>query len=291
MEPPKISADALRAHVEKLAGEIGERNVFTTAMLARAADYIEQTWRTQGYQVMRHPYKVYNVTCSNLEITCRGKDEPNEIILVGAHYDSVAGCPGANDNGSGVAAMLEMSRVFATLAPRRTVRFVAFVNEEPPFFETEQMGSRVYAKTAKTRGDDIRGMICLETMGYYSNQRGSQRYPFPFNLFYPNRGNFIGFVSNLRSRSVMHCAVRAFRAHSDFPIECCATWARISGVDWSDHASFWREGYRAFMVTDTAPFRYRHYHTDQDTPDKIDYDSLARVTGGLCGTIASLAAE
>jgi hypothetical protein len=291
MEPPKIPADALRAHVEKLAGELGEHNVFCATQLHRAADYIERVWRDQAYEVTRYPYEVYNVECANLEVTRQGKTRPSEIILVGAHYDSVAGSPGANDNGSGVAAMLELSRFFANRDPARTIRFVAFVNEEPPFFQTPQMGSRVYAKMAKTRGDDIRGMICLETMGYYSDQRGGQRYPFPFNLFYPNRGNFIGFVSNLRSRSVMHRAVRAFRAHSDFPVECCATWGRIPGVDWSDHASFWREGYPSFMVTDTAPYRYPDYHTAQDTPEKIDYDSLARVTEGLCGTIASLAAE
>ena len=222
-------------------------------------------------------------------MTRRGKSKPDEIILIGAHYDSVESSPGANDNGSGVAAMLEIARAFATLQPERTVRFVAFVNEEPPYFETDNQGSRVYAKLAHKRGDDIRVMLSLETMGYYSDQPGSQQYPKPFNLFYPDRGNFIGFISNFRSRAVMHDAVRAFRAHADFPVESCATFERIEGVNWSDHASFWREGYRAFMVSDTAIFRYPYYHTADDKPDKVNYPALARVSAGLCGVVAALA--
>jgi Zn-dependent M28 family amino/carboxypeptidase len=231
------------------------------------------------------------IDCLNLEVTRRGKAKPDEIILVGAHYDSVEGSSGANDNGSGVAALLELSRAFVALTPDRTVRFVAFVNEEPPYFQTEQMGSRVYAKAARQRGDDIRVMISLETMGYFSDQPGSQQYPSFFRWFYPDRGNFIGFISNLGSRSVMRRAVAAFRAQTDFPVECCATFAKVPGVDWSDHGSFWHEGYRAFMVTDTAPYRYPHYHTEFDTPDKVDYESLAKVTAGLCGVVSALAAE
>lgn len=289
IESVNVSADNLKAHVEMLAGDIGERNVFRTNELGLAAAYIEHEWRKQGYEVTRQTYKAYDVECANLEVTRRGTDRTNEIVLIGAHYDSVAGSPGANDNGSGVASMLEISRVFARLDPARTVRFVAFVNEEPPFFETGQMGSVAYAKMARARGDDIRAMISLETMGYYSDEPGSQKYPPLFNFFYPNRGNFIAFVSNLKSRSLLHRSVGAFRAHSDFPIECVATFAAIQGIGWSDHASFWKQGYRAFMVTDTAPFRYPHYHSDEDTPDKVDYDKLARVTEGLCGVVMTLA--
>jgi Zn-dependent M28 family amino/carboxypeptidase len=209
-------------------------------------------------------------------------------------YDSVAGSPGANDNATGIAALLELSRLFAggsigATPSQSTLRFVAFANEEPPFFKTPQQGSRVYARACRQRGDDVRAMIALETMGFYSDTPGSQRYPFPFSLFYPSRGNFIAFVSNLKSRSVMRRAVSAFRAHSDFPLESCATFARVPGIDWSDHGSFWHEGYRAFIVTDTAPFQHRHYHETSDTPDKVDYAALARVTQGVAGAIASLA--
>ena len=291
MEPGEISVEALKAHVEMLAGQIGERNVFRPKELQRAANYIEKEWRAQGYEVARLPYQVSGEDWANLEVTRRGKDRADEIILVGAHYDAVMGSPGANDNGSGVAALIEMSRRFAEMEPTRTVRFVAFVNEEPPFFQTGQMGSMVYAKTARERGDDIRAMISLETIGYFSPEKGSQQYPPLFRLFYPSEGNFIAFVSNLKSRSLLHRSVAAFRAHSDFPIECVATFAAIPGIDWSDHASFWREGYRAFMVTDTAPYRYPYYHSESDTPDKIDYESLARVTQGMCGVAASLAEE
>lgn len=289
MTPPAISADALRAHVQALAGDIGERNVFCPGSLPRAAGYIEAEWRKQGYEVTRQPFPAGGVECVNLEVTRRGN---SEIVVIGAHYDSVAGSPGANDNASAVAALLELSRQCSGNVPAaRTLKFVAFVNEEPPFFKTPQQGSRVYARACRERGDDIRAMIALETIGCFSEEPGSQKFPSRlFNLFYPDRGNFVAFISNLRSRGVMHDAVRVFRAHSDFPVKSCATFARIPGIDWSDHGAFWHEGYRAFMVTDTAPYRYPHYHEASDTPDKVDYAALARITSGLCGVIASLAA-
>lgn len=283
MTPANISSDALRSHVQTLAGDIGERNVFLPLALARAAGYIETEWRKQGYQVTRQDC---GNAFHNLEVTRPGN---REIIVIGAHYDSFAGSPGANDNATGIASLLELSRVFAGIQTARTLKFVAFANEEPPFFKTPQQGSRVYARACRLRGDDVRTMIALETMGCFSDKSGSQSYPFPFRLFYPSRGNFVGFVSDLKSRGVMRRAVAAFRAHSDFPVESCATFAGVPGIDWSDHGSFWREGYRAFMVTDTAPYRYRHYHEATDTPDKVDCAALARVTQGVAGAIASLA--
>jgi Zn-dependent M28 family amino/carboxypeptidase len=284
-----ISVEKLRAHVQMLAGEIGVRNVFRRQELQRAAEYIERTWREQGYEVVRDTYQANRVECANLEVTLRGTSRAGEIIVVGAHYDTVDESPGANDNASGVAALLELSRVLAGSALSRTIRFVAFVNEEPPFFETQEMGSRVYANRARQRGDDIRAMMALETIGYFSEEPGSQRYPPFFRWFYPDRGNFIAFVSDLRSRPLLQRAVAEFRARSDFPVECCSTFARVPGVDWSDHGSFWREGYRAFMVTDTAPYRYPHYHTEFDTPDRVNYEALARVTLGIRGVVSALA--
>jgi Zn-dependent M28 family amino/carboxypeptidase len=278
----------LRAHVHVLAGEIGERNVFQPHNLQKAADYLENFWRNLGYEVTRHVYDVRGVRSANIEISRRGAKNPDEIVLVGAHYDSVWGCPGANDNGSGVAAMLEISRAFLKISPKRTVRFVAFVNEEPPFFQTAQMGSRVYARDVRKRGDNIIAMLSLETIGYYNDEKNSQKYPPLFNFFYPDRGNFIAFVANFGSRPLLQRAVRAFRAHSDFPVECVSTFASVPGVDWSDHGSFWREGYQAFMVTDTALYRYPYYHTDWDTPDRVDYESLARVTDGLVAVVREL---
>ncbi len=282
-------AARIEAHVRELAGAIGERNVFRPQALRAAADYIEGTWRAQGYAVSAQTYDAYGVACTNLEVSRPGRARPGEILLIGAHYDTVRGCPGANDNGSGVAAMLELSRHFANLTPAITVRFVAFVNEEPPSFFTGQQGSAVYAKAARGRGDDIRLMVSLETIGCYFDEPGSQRYPPLFRYFFPDRGNFLGLVSDFRSGRALRRMARTFRRHSDFPLEHVATFRWVPGVAWSDHLSFWRCGYRALMVTDTAFYRYRYYHTSEDTPDKLAYPALGRATEGLCRCFTDMA--
>jgi len=279
----------LQAHVQTLAGDIGERNMRHLPALNDAARYIQEQWNQQGYDVKRLTYRISGVSYRNLEVTREGDGRRREIMLVGAHYDSVIGSPGANDNASGVAALLEISREFAAIAPAMTLRFVAFVNEEPPFFMNEQQGSMVYAKQARDLGDDIRLMASLETIGWYSNQPGSQHYPPLFNLLYPDRGNFIGMVSDFRSRTAMRRLARAFRAHSDFPLQTVATFRFIPGVSWSDHRSFWNYGYRAMMITDTAPYRYPHYHAASDTPDKIAYPELSSVTHGLFAAFMEIA--
>lgn len=284
-------AQRLQAHVETLAAQIGERNVFRPRALAEAADYIESVWRQQALAVSRQTYRAHGVDCSNLEVTIPGQRDGDALLLIGAHYDSVAGSPGANDNGSGVAALLELSRQLAARPPQGAIRFVAFVNEEPPFFYWNQMGSMVYASAARRRGDDIRLMISLETMGYFTDAPGSQRYPPLFRLCYPDRGNFIGFVSDLRSRRWLRRTVSLFRRHSDFPVESVAMVRWVPGIGWSDHLSFWRQGYPALMITDTAPYRYPWYHTPNDTPDKVDYAALGRITAGLAATLRSLAAS
>jgi Zn-dependent M28 family amino/carboxypeptidase len=172
---------------------------------------------------------------------------------------------------------------------QRTVRFVAFTNEEPPFFLSRKMGSRVYAIRSRQRGENIVAMFSLETMGYYSEAPDSQSYPFPFGLFYPHTANFIGFVGNIGSRHLVRQALASFRNHAQFPSEGTAAPGWLTGIGWSDHWSFWREGFRAIMITDTALFRYGPYHTDYDTPDKVDYDRLARVTDGVAKVVAELA--
>jgi Zn-dependent M28 family amino/carboxypeptidase len=280
--------ERLRHHVSVLAGEIGERNIHRSAALHAAADYIRREWKAQGYVVTSHRYAVGAVQSENLEVTVRGKARPDEIILIGAHYDTVPGSPGANDNASGVAALLEISRDFVGLEPARTVRFVAFVNEEAPFFASGQMGSMVYAKAARARGDDIRLMASLEMLGFYSDQPRSQSYPPLLGFFYPDRGNFVAFVSNLRSRKRLQEIVQTFRAHSDFPAESLAGFESVPGLAWSDQLSFWRQGYPAVMVTDTAFYRYAYYHTAFDTPDRLVYASMARVVAGLRLTVAVL---
>ena len=283
------TASRLRAHVETLAVAIGERNVFQPEALHAAAEYIEQQLHAQGYGVARQVYRAKRVESANLEATRSGSKWSNEIILIGAHYDSVVGSPGANDNASGVAALLEISRRFRDIRPERTVRFVAFVNEEPPFFYWRQMGSMVYARAARKRGDDIRLMMSLEMLGCYRDEPGSQRYPPLFRYFYPDRGNFVALVSNLRSRRLLRRTVSLFKSLSDVPVESLATLSIVPGVSWSDPLSFWRRGSPALMVTDTAFYRYPYYHTAWDTPDKINYDTMARVTDGLFGAISALA--
>jgi hypothetical protein len=287
----RACAERLAGHVRALSESIGERNVYRPLALAEAAHYIEHEWQAMGYEVRRQTYEVDGVLCPNLEISRTGNRHPEEILLIGAHYDTVIGSPGANDNGSGVAALLEMARHFAKVKTDRTVRFVAFVNEEAPFYLSGQMGSMVYAKAARERRDNIRLMLSLETIGYYSEQTGSQQYPPLFKSFYPDKGNFIAFVSNLRSRRMLKRFTAAFRHHSQFPAERLATFSWIPGVAWSDHASFWRYGYRALMVTDTAFYRYRHYHMPTDKADELDYAAMAAVTEGLERAVMSLATE
>ena len=282
--------ERLHAHVRMLASEIGERNVFRPHALEAAARYITEEWQSQGYSVTPQCYPVQGVNCANIEVSRMGRSRPEQILLVGAHYDSVRGSPGANDNGSGVAALLEIARFFTEVEhPEITVRFVAFVNEEPPFFMWQHMGSLVYARAARKRSDRIQLMISLEMLGYYSSKPGSQLYPPLFRFFYPDRAEFIAFVSNLRSRRLMHRAVQVFRTHSDFPLEHTTSVALVRGVAASDHFSFWRQGYPAFMVTDTAYYRYPYYHTAFDTPDKLCYQPFASLTYGLCQTFNSLA--
>ena len=284
----------MQAHVRKLAGEIGERNVFHPQALHAAADYLRAQWASQGYQVVSQSYEAYGVRSENLEVVLPGTRRPGEILVIGAHYDSVSGSPGANDNASGVAALLELSRAPTQAKPMesaRTIRFVAFVNEESPFFDRGEMGSMVYAKAARARGDDIRLMVSLEMLGYYSDAPGSQRYPPLFGLFYPDRANFIGFVSNFASRRPLREWVQAFRAHSDFPAESLATFEFVPGVAWSDHLAFWREGYPALMVTDTAFYRYAHYHSHRDTPEQLNYAAMARVVMGLQAALTTVASR
>jgi len=264
-------------------------NVFHPDALHAAEDYITREWRQQGYDVRKQTYTAQGVECANLEITRAGNSPNNDVILIGAHYDSVLGSPGANDNGSGVAALLELSRLFKDVAPETSLRFVAFVNEEPPFFFWPSMGSMVYAKAARQRGDPIRFMISLETIGYYRDQPGSQTYPPLLKHFYPDTGNFIAFVSNLRSRHILRDCVRAFSAATDFPVQSIAAPALVPGISLSDQLAFWRHGYKALMITDTAFYRYPYYHTAQDTPDKLDYEPFTEMTNGLFLMLCRLA--
>ena len=282
-------ASELRCHVTYLADEIGERNVrYRPGELAQTAEYIEAELAGAGYTVQRQEYDVDGTICVNLEVEIPGTIRPDEIVIIGAHYDSVADCPAANDNGSGIAAVLSLARTFFDSQNDRTLRFVAFVNEEAPYGHTEQMGSWVYARRCRQREEKVTAMLTLETIGCYSDTPGSQKYPRPLNLFYPSTGNFIAFVGNTRYGQLVRQVVRSFRQSEQFPSQAGAMPEAMSDIGRSDHWPFWQEGYRARMVTDTAPFRYAHYHTLEDTVDKIDFARTARVVRGLQSVIRTL---
>lgn len=280
-------AQELERDVQEIASE--PHNYLAYDRLIKTAQYLETQFNRAGYQVNHYKYRVDDQEFDNLEVEISGISKPEEIIVIGAHYDSVANVPGANDNGSGAAAVLALARRFAGKPQQKTLRFVEFVNEEPPFFWTEDMGSLVYAKICAQRQDNIVGMMSLETMGYYSDVPGSQKYPAPLNLFYPLQGNFIAFIGNLDSGNWVKQVIGSFRNSTQFPSQGAALPNLLPGIGWSDHWSFWQQGYPGLMVTDTAPFRYPYYHTDEDTPDKIDYEKLARVVAGLERVILDVA--
>lgn len=271
----------LEAHVVKLSEEIGERNFIRYDSLNRAADYIISEFKKYGYEPQIQSYDFENRPYKNIIAAKKGSIKPGEVVIIGAHYDSVIGSPGANDNGSGVSALLELARLLSGTDVEKTIKFIAFVNEEPPFYLTGDMGSRVYAKEAKKKREDIKAMISLETIGYYSQRRNSQSYPFFFGLFYPDQANFIGVVGNFGSSDLVRKVKDAFKENSTFNIESVVAPNFVPGVNFSDHDSFWKYGYKACMVTDTAFYRYPYYHSVGDTYEKIDYEKLAEVVKGF----------
>ncbi len=281
--------DELRVDLTRLATEIGERNAGRPAAYLQARKFLESELQQAGYEVRLQKFQAKGIDCANVEAAIAGGEAADEIVVVGAHYDSAPGTPGANDNGTGVVGLLAIARRLADFKSKRTLRLVFFANEEPPFFQTDAMGSLVYARACRDRGDKVVGMLSLETIGYYSDEPNSQNYPAPFNAFYPTTGNFVGFVGNMKSGALVETCVGSFRQHAKFPSEGGAVPAFIQGVGWSDHWSFWQTGYPALMVTDTAPFRYPHYHLPSDTPDKVDFDRFARVVDGLERVVRDLA--
>jgi Zn-dependent M28 family amino/carboxypeptidase len=184
--------------------------------------------------------------------------------------------------------MLELARLYASVPPAVTLRFAAFVNEEPPFFMTEEMGSLVYARACRGRNDRIIAMYALETIGYYTEDPGTQEYPEPFHLLFPSIGDFIAMVANFRSATLLVRTIDAFRRQSSLPALGAPAPESVPGVSWSDHWSFWQQGYPAVMLTDTAPFRYPHYHAPTDTPDKLDYARMAALVHGMTSVIATM---
>ncbi|MGX9220724.1 M28 family peptidase [Massilia varians] len=282
----------LRTHVEAIASR--EHNTATPRELEQAARHIETTLEGYGYRLRRQEYGAGGQKVRNIEVSVSNTApgaKPERIFIVGAHYDSARGAPGANDNGSGTAAVLELARLLKTMQPSRgtEVKFVFFVNEEPPWFIDEEMGSMQHARDLKKNGHNVEGALILETIGWYSQAHNSQKLPPGLERHYPSTGNFIAFVGTLESSALVRQALAAFKAQSDFPAEGLAAPAHVMGVTLSDHSSYNRHGYPALMITDTAFLRYPYYHTAEDTPDKLDYASMARVVKGLARTMESLA--
>jgi Zn-dependent M28 family amino/carboxypeptidase len=261
--------DRLRTHVETLAAR--ERNTDLETPLRYIATQLGPKVRFQEFRSGGRMVK-------NAEVG-------DGAVVIGAHYDTVPGSPGADDNASAVAALLELARMDLP------ARFVAFANEEMPYFHTNEMGSQAYAAAARASGQRIDAMISLEMLGCYSDEPGSQRYPPGVSALYPDRGNFIAFVGDIGARSLVRRATGAFRRHAKFPSEGLAAPAAIEGVTRSDHWPFRLAGYQAIMVTDTAYNRYPHYHLPSDTPEKLDYLRMARVTLGVAAVIKELAHE
>lgn len=271
----------LKQHVVTLADTIGERHHLNYTPLQDAGDYIEDELSKLGYNVKCQEYKMDGKIYRNFEAELLGARIPDEILVAGAHYDSVVGSPGANDNATGIAAVIELASRFAKNPPDRTIRFVAFTNEEDPHFGTEYMGSHVYAKSCYEQSDKLVGMLALETMGYYCDRPGSQQYPIPVAGFYPDKADFIVFVGNTKYKQFVQDCLSKFRSNAKLPSEGVAVPSWITGVSWSDHLPFWQHGYPAVMVTDTALYRYPFYHTPEDTPDKIDFFKLTHVVSGV----------
>jgi Zn-dependent M28 family amino/carboxypeptidase len=301
-EHPDLPSE-LRAHVQTLAADIGERNLAHPTQLRAAENYIAAELARAGYRVswqtyrattpLHTPEKPDEHLVSNLSAEITGSLKPTEIVVIGAHYDSVnnfkgVSTPGANDNASGTASALSLARLFSSSTPQRTLRFVFFTNEEPPYFWTDQMGSLVYARDAHHKHENIVAMLSLETMGYFSDAENSQSFPPGVGLAYPSTGNFIGFIGFHSSETLVRRCVETFRAAGEFPAEGAALATLVPRIGSSDHWSFWKQGYPALMVTDTAPYRYAHYHKPTDTPDKLNYEAMSRVVRGLEKVIQDL---
>ncbi len=278
----KALAARLRDHVVAVASV--PHNMDHPEALEASALYIEHQLSALGFGVERQEYAVTGQKVDkvrNIHVTIGSPGEQLPSFVVGAHYDSDRTSPGANDNGSGVAALLELARLMRDHQPgRHVLRLVFFVNEERPSFGTEMMGSRQFARMLAAR-EQVAGMISIETIGAYYDEPGTQRFPTPLNFVYRDKADFITFVGMPLGRDLVHRSLGSFRRHTAFPSIGGVAHSFIRGIAWSDHASFDMLGIPALMITDTALFRYPHYHKTTDTPDKLDYDRLARVTKGI----------
>jgi Zn-dependent M28 family amino/carboxypeptidase len=269
----------LREHVEVLSRQFVPRDADHPELLLKAADHIASEFRSNGARVGYQEFQVDYVRYQN--VIAEYGPETLDVVVIGAHYDTAGDQPGADDNASGVAGLLELGRLLSGVKLHSKVLLAAYVLEEMPHFRTHVMGSAVHAKSLRERGASVKLMISLEMIGYFSERENSQGFPFPLlKLFYPSRGSFILVVDRLFSNRAREVK-KWMNAASDLPVYSINAPAIIPGVDFSDHLSFWQQGYPAVMVTDTAFYRNDAYHTRRDTADRLDYDKMAQVVHGV----------
>ena len=279
----QIVIENLYRHVEFFSVKVGDRHLWKEGSLSKTADYIESALTAHGYAVGRQTYSCYGKSVSNLIAEKTGTDQG--VVILGAHYDTVPGTPGADDNASAVAGLLELARLLKESPNKKPLIFVAFVNEEPPCFGSYNMGSMVYAKHLKEKGISVDVMISLEMIGYF-RQEPIQTYPLPgMGLLYPKIGDFIGVVGNFRSHRYVSFLKKGIKRNSSIDTRSLTAPEFFGGINLSDNYSFWQHGYRAVMVTDTSFFRNRNYHQKEDTIDTLDFESMAEVVKGLYYTL------
>ncbi|GAA5511047.1 M28 family metallopeptidase [Novipirellula caenicola] len=282
----------LRLHVDRLAGLIGPRTLQKPKTIQATIGYIQSQWQEMGYTIQRETYDAEGDEATNLIVEQPGTKRAEEIVLLGAHYDTVFCTPGADDNASAVAVMLEVSRLLREYRGRRTARYVAFACEEPPYFMIA-MGSQHHARQSRSRGDKIVGMLCLEMVGYYSLTPGSQSIPpgIPkwMHRFFPKRGNFLAAVGNMASWKLCWQFRRGFkRGTRRMPLFSICLPEKIQEIRLSDNSSFWDKDYPALMLTDTSFLRNPNYHQSTDTPETLDYPRMTEVTLGVAAAMRKL---
>lgn len=275
-----VDAARLWAHVTTIADPDAPRDYTHPANLDAIAGYLRKELEEAGGKVSEQSYRVGTSTYRNV-LASFGPDT-GERVVVGAHYDTAGEQPGADDNASGVAGLLELAHALGANPPRARVELVAFTLEEPPFFATPQMGSAVHARSLRERGVKVRAMLSLEMIGYFTDAPESQRFPLPLLRYvYPRTGNFIAVVGKLGQWETVRRIKQAMRGASDLPVHSINAPTWVPGVDFSDHLNYWAAGYRAAMITDTAFYRNDRYHTAQDTAASLDYERMAKVVEGV----------
>lgn len=281
MDRRKIRA-RLESHVRYLSVSLGDRSVYQPRNLKAAEEYVFENLAQTGYSPSRQTFIYQRQEVSNI---IAGDRQASGYYILGAHFDTVAGTPGADDNASGVAVLLEVACLARQFPRPRPWTFIGFTTEEPPAYFTPYMGSRVYARWAKKQKDKILGMLCLEMVGYYRQEAGSQSLPWSLRLLgYPTTGNFIGVISDRRSRPLLQDLESAIKEGCRLPVVTLSV--PLGGhimpeVRLSDHANFWDEGYPAVMLTDTSFFRNPHYHSATDVLETLDLGAMTELTLGL----------